>query len=1133
MLFFFFFHEKQKNFLFFLFFLAYHTEKCYIVGILSAEKKEKQILTGRKQLDGASPEAGGEIRIYMKNGEKQTLSFEGLLMQRSSKDTFKKAKAILHGNELVCCYEADPGVIRAVCRDGKGVVSRVEVQGFPGGPYKSVCSCSQSPNSFCQHAVAACLYHAKYTIKPKEKNSGDSPAQYAGLKFTELPALLKQVLVPQTASVTISTESDFPHMPSKWERIVFQVSLNYNGRQYAGNYNNLRQLQFGKALAVSLQLSSFPPQDRQIIRYLAINSQQDGSKLSLDAEQTAEFFHCLVGFQRFFRKKEKIVIHKTPALPAILVEDNAEDCLLRSAVIVNGVPLPLKDVKVITGRAGCWVGMLGEYWWIGARADVLWIGNFLRTTIQPCDKKTAETLFSASGLPFQVIETRKVKVSQRRFIPYYDGKIKPDNSLEIELLYNYSGLLCPGDQERYASRGGSFWLRDTAGERAEMEKLLNFGFVLKRSTSSSGRKTKLQLSDKEAIAVFVNEVIPRWLAEKKEFSMSSDLMALCGDSSSVGIDCKVRNETPEYFDLDITVKGGNVQVQWERLVEASERNEMFLEAGKGLFLKLSPQLRKFAAGVADIVTNVTVKSSSRKNSACETLRIMRPAVYFWTKLGDGVPGAVPVEFLRMNLSMEDASRMSEADAGELAIPLFKGDLRNYQKQGVMWISAMSKRGCNLVLADEMGLGKTIQALAMLVVNPAETLPALVICPTSLIENWARETEKFLPDLKVLVVSGNDRKNLWKNAGQCDVCITSYSLVRRDVEMIREIPFRYLILDEAQHIKNPATANAQSCKAIPAVHKLVLTGTPLENSPEDLWSIFDFLHSGFLGSLTSFRNRYILNAAPGAEAELAARMAPFMLRRKKADVHKELPPKQEQALCCEMGSAQRAFYEKFLSESRRLFEEFKKSPENSKNSQFEMLSALLRLRQICCAPELLPESYFTGEESIPGSAKIDLLRELLMESIDSGHKVLLFSQFTSLLRIVRDWMDSAGLRYEYLDGATQNRMEHVDRFNRNPNIPVFLLSLKAGGVGLNLTSADTVIIYDPWWNPAAEAQAADRSHRIGQTKSVNCIKLIVKDSIEEKVLELQKKKAELFESLVESPTEAMRHITMEDLEFLLK
>ena len=1068
-----------------------------------------------------------------KKEEKKTLSFEGLLMQRSSKDTFKKAKAIIHANEVICCYEAEPGVIRAVCRDSKGFVSRVEVHGFPNGPYKSECTCTQNTNTFCQHAVAACLYHAKYTIKPREQMEKDAPALYTGLKCTEMPTLLKQVLTPQVASVTIATDSDFPHMPSKWERIVFQVTLNFNGRQYAGNYNNLRQLQFGKSLAVSLQLNSFPPQDRQLIRYLAINAQQDGTKLSLDAEQTAEFFHCLVGFQRFFRRKEKVVIHRTPAFPAILVEDNNPDCILRSAVIVNGVPLPLHEVKVIAGRSGCWVGMLGEYWWIGAQADVLWIRNFLRTTIQPCDKDTAESLLTTPGLPFQVIETRKVKVSQRHFVPYYEARIKPDNSLEIELLYNYSGLLCPGDQERYASRGGSFWLRDTAGERAEMEKLLNFGFELKRSSTSSGRKTKLVLTDKEAIAVFVDEVIPQWLAEQKEFAMSSNLMALCGNASVLKIDCSICEETEDYFDLNVIIRSGAATVSWETLVAAAERNELLLNAGKGNFLKIPPQLQKFAAGLGDIVSNVTTKITKKKSEKGEILRIMRPAVYFWTKLGDGLPGAVPVEFLRLKLSMEDASIFSSREPEALEIPLFKGELRNYQKQGVLWMSAMSKRGNNLVLADEMGLGKTIQTLALLASAPEKHLPALIICPTSLIDNWAREAEKFTPDLKVLVVSGNDRKQLWKNAGQYDICIASYSLVRRDVELIKPIPFRYLILDEAQHIKNPATANAQSCKAITTAHKLVLTGTPLENSPEDLWSIFDFLHSGFLGTLNSFRNRYIINAASGADAELASRIMPFMLRRKKADVHKELPPKQEQALCCEMGTEQRAFYNKFLMESRRLFEEFKKTPDQSRNSQFEMLSALLRLRQICCAPELLPETFFEGNSAIPGSAKLDLLKELLLESIDSGHKVLLFSQFTSLLRLVRDWMDSAGLRYEYLDGSTQNRMEHVDRFNKNPNIPVFLLSLKAGGVGLNLTSADTVIIYDPWWNPAAEAQATDRSHRIGQTKSVNCIKLIVKDSIEEKVLELQKRKAELFENLVETPTEAMRHITMEDLEFLLK
>ena len=409
----------------------------------------------------------------------------------------------------------------------------------------------------------------------------------------------------------------------------------------------------------------------------------------------------------------------------------------------------------------------------------------------------------------------------------------------------------------------------------------------------------------------------------------------------------------------------------------------------------------------------------------------------------------------------------------------------------------------------------------------ENLPALIICPTSLIENWARESARFTPELKVLEITGNDRKNLWEKASAHDLCITSYSLIRRDTELFRGIRFRYVILDEAQHIKNPATANAQACKMVESAHRLVLTGTPLENSPEDLWSIFDFLHHGLLGSQSSFRSRYVVNPSPEILNELAERIAPFMLRRKKADVNRELPPKQEQILYCEMGAEQRAFYEKFRLRGQEVMEKLRRGARGE--VRFEMLSALLRLRQICCDPSLLPPEL---NPDVKESAKMELLKELLLESVDSGHKVLLFSQFTSQLHRIRDWMDSQSLKYEYLDGSTSDRMAHVDRFNQSPDIPVFLLSLKAGGVGLNLTSADTVIIYDPWWNPAAEAQAEDRSHRIGQTRAVTCIKLIVENSIEEKVLELQKIKQELFENLVESPTEAMRSISMEDLEFLL-
>ena len=289
--------------------------------------------------------------------------------------------------------------------------------------------------------------------------------------------------------------------------------------------------------------------------------------------------------------------------------------------------------------------------------------------------------------------------------------------------------------------------------------------------------------------------------------------------SSLKIDCAVERESAEFFDLKITLRGAGVPVRWRDLTCAAGRNELFLSSGSALLIKIPPQLRRLAAGMADAVAPVPGREVKTEEGA-EVLRMIRPAAYQWAVLADGIPGAVPVEFLRLKLDFDTAAQ--EKSAQDLVIPggLFRGELRNYQMQGVRWLSAMGKRGCNLVLADEMGLGKTIQTLALLASDVTENLPALIICPTSLIDNWAREGARFTPELKQLVISGNDRRSLWEKAAGYDLCITSYSLARRDAEFLREARFKYLILDEAQHIKNPNTANAQTCKMIRSEHRLV-------------------------------------------------------------------------------------------------------------------------------------------------------------------------------------------------------------------------------------------------------------------------------------------------------------------------
>ncbi len=474
-------------------------------------------------------------------------------------------------------------------------------------------------------------------------------------------------------------------------------------------------------------------------------------------------------------------------------------------------------------------------------------------------------------------------------------------------------------------------------------------------------------------------------------------------------------------------------------------------------------------------------------------------------------------------------------------PAFERLLRPYQKDGVRWFRFLQRNRFGGILADEMGLGKTLQALVWLTMAGAERpgesrKPSLIVCPTSLVDNWAAEAARFTPWLKVGTMTGADRHARWKDLQSLDVVVTSYALMRRDVDLYEPIEFMSVILDEAQHIKNQSTQNAQAAKRLRAEHRFVLTGTPIENGVSDLWSIMDFLMPGYLGSHESFRANIELPIAQGGpEGELAQwkirrKLRPFLLRRMKKDVAKELPPKIERIAACALSSDQKKVYAALLEDSRRKIAELV-AAQGFQRSKFEILNTLLRLRQTCCHLDLLK---LPGLESKDPSSKMDLFFELLDEAMDAGHRVLVFSQFVSMLTILRKELGRRNLRYCYLDGATQERLKIVQEFNRDASIPLFLISLKAGGTGLNLTGADMVIHYDPWWNPAVENQATDRAYRIGQKRTVYSVKLIAQDSIEERVLALQRKKQKLYNATLEDGDDAgdVHNLTWDDVQELL-
>lgn len=460
-------------------------------------------------------------------------------------------------------------------------------------------------------------------------------------------------------------------------------------------------------------------------------------------------------------------------------------------------------------------------------------------------------------------------------------------------------------------------------------------------------------------------------------------------------------------------------------------------------------------------------------------------------------------------------------------PTLDGVLRPYQKEGFRWLKALDGAGFGGILADDMGLGKTLQIITLLE-SYEGTLPSLVVCPTSLVLNWENEIKKFAPSLSTLAVVGDapTREALLQTVGEYRVILTSYELLKRDVLLYKDLRFAYHILDEAQYIKNQKTQNAKAVKAVVSERRFALTGTPVENRLSELWSIFDFLMPGFLYSYTRFKTRFELPAVRDGDTETLARLsaivAPFVMRRLKADVLTELPPKTEQVLSARMGEQQQRLYVACASQIKERIDE-ELAAGTFEGAKLSVLTLLTRLRQICCDPSLCVEG-FDGD-----SCKREACLEVLTQAKAAGHRVLLFSQFTSMLALLEEDLKKAGIRYLVLTGSTPaaQRAKLVNEFNGG-DADVFLISLKAGGTGLNLTGADTVVHYDPWWNLAAQQQATDRAHRIGQQKSVQVIRLVVKDSVEEKILKLQEAKQQLADAVLDGSVTALSSLSAEEL-----
>ncbi|MCB1944599.1 MAG: DEAD/DEAH box helicase, partial [Thauera sp.] len=499
-----------------------------------------------------------------------------------------------------------------------------------------------------------------------------------------------------------------------------------------------------------------------------------------------------------------------------------------------------------------------------------------------------------------------------------------------------------------------------------------------------------------------------------------------------------------------------------------------------------------------------------------------------------LPGRGREQVAAIAARLRDAERIRAvaAPAG------FRAELRPYQLEGLAWLQHLVRHDLAGILADDMGLGKTAQTLAHLLTEKQAgrlDVPALVVLPTSLVFNWQAEAERFAPDLKVLNLHGADRharfEELDAGDGNVDIALTTYPLLWRDAELLQAREWSLLILDEAQTVKNAASKGAQVIRQLKARHRLGLTGTPLENHLGELWAQFDFLLPGFLGSHKDFTATWRTPIEKHGDTVrrdlLAARLRPFILRRRKEDVATELPPKTIIVRSVGLEGGQRDLYETV----RAAMDEKVRAEIAGKGfarSQIVILDALLKLRQVCCDPRLLKSP---AALRVKERAKLDLLMDMLPELIDEGRRILVFSQFTTMLGLIAAELDKAKIGWVALTGDTRDRRIPVEDFQKG-RVPVFLISLKAGGVGLNLTAADTVIHYDPWWNPAAENQATDRAHRIGQDKPVFVFKLVCAGSIEEKILALQERKAALAESVLSEDADALAKFGEADIAALL-
>jgi superfamily II DNA or RNA helicase len=1036
---------------------------------------------------------------------------EKFLSDAAGWEAMKFARAFLAQGQVVSSNWSPP-LLRGVVRVGEiffraSLVIKDEVD------IENLCTCREARESgrICAHVVAVGLHWLK-TQKKEEVSlpaPAPSPKPQAQAKAPERkPAALQRDIAGTPAELCVIFPPNFDQALTRG-RIMLVLEARWQGGQ-----NPLNALPKGRAYA-------FSPADNTIIDQLeALSAGETPALLQLELKDLVGLLPLLAGHKNLtLGKKDAVTVTQTPLpLP------------LRATLEASG-----EIVLALAGKPAAFV-QVGDWVWHHQILQPLGLPpqmqNIFHSPVRVPRSQVplflsqqwpqlqaaggVEANFQASDFTLEPQAPRfllglKGGLTQltARLQCAYGARIM---TLGVTAADEAVWLPDPEVPTRYATR-------DFASERAALMRLQRHGF------SSPDGEGKLQLAGQNSVLNFLAREFPKlqreWsvtLAEQLENRTLKNL-------ERVEPSFQITSSGVQWFDLGVVFAAGSGEkfsaAEIQRLI-LSGQNHTRLSNGK---------LAVIDTGAVEELQEVLLDCSPQQNAAGYRINHQQ-AGFLEATLRQHSSWRVeaPTAWRDRAAKQSGEAKLECPPLGDL-----EAVLRPYQKQGAAWLHFLRSNSFGGILADEMGLGKTLQTLAFLRFvrqqNPAGA-PMLIVCPTSLVFNWVAEAKKFTPTLKVLALHGPERHAQFSEIQNSDLVITSYALIRRDADRYRGLEFDTTILDEAQHIKNRQTQNAQAVKAVKSRHRLVLTGTPLENSVLDLWSIFDFLMPGYLGSAKDFRERYELPILKEknveAQQRLARRLRPFLLRRLKQEVAKDLPAKLEQVSFCELTPDQRAVYQQVIEASRKEVLEAVGAQGLAK-SRLVVLTALLRLRQVCCDLRLLK---LENVNPANASGKLDLFGELLEEVVDGGHRALVFSQFTGMLALLKERLAEEGIEYCYLDGSTTDRGAVVQRYQDNPAIPVFLISLKAGGVGLNLTGADTVIHFDPWWNPAVEDQATGRAHRIGQSKVVTSYKLITRDTVEEKILALQNRKREIIAATLEGEEAFAESLNWDEIQELL-